>query len=300
MKTTALELSSESSWRLVLADLKELTKAGLTFFVLLTTLAGFYLAQEKPLDGALLFNTLFGTTLVAAASAALNQFIERKADAKMRRTENRPLVTNRIPGDEVVVVAAASAIVGVIYLGCAVNEISALLAALTFVIYLWVYTPLKMKSRWNTLVGAIPGALPPLIGWTAIRGSIDFNGLLLFAILFLWQIPHFMAIAWKYKDDYAAGGFKMMPLFDDTGRMTARHSFVAALLLIPVSLLAVLMFHHWVYLIGAALCSGTYAWFAYRFWKSPERIKARQLFFCSLFYIPLQLGWMATVKAFFC
>ena len=156
-----------------------------------------------------------------------------------------------------------------------------------------------MKSRWNTLVGAIPGALPPLIGWTAIRGSIDFNGLLLFAILFLWQIPHFMAIAWKYKDDYAAGGFKMMPLFDDTGRMTARHSFVAALLLIPVSLLAVLMFHHWIYLIGAALCSGTYAWFAYGFWKSPERIRARQLFFCSLFYIPLQLGWMATVKAIF-
>lgn len=293
MKTITAELVSERAGSQFVSDLSELVKARLTFLVLLTTFAGYFLGSYEPLNLERLFHTLFGTALVAAAASALNQYTERDADSKMRRTRNRPLATGRLPGDEVVVLAISTAIVGTVYLAGMVNALAALLAAATLLIYVLIYTPLKMLTPLNTLVGAIPGALPPVVGWVAARGELSWQGVALFGVLFLWQMPHFLAIAWLYREDYASAGFQMLSLNDTNGRRTATHSFVYALLLIPVSVLAGLWLEHGlIYALGAVLCSGFFAWQAWRFFKQSDNKRARQLFWTSLLYLPLILGLM--------
>lgn len=295
MKTVAAESLAAGgvSWRELSRDFSELVKTRLTFLVLLTTLAGFFLGSEGGLDWEKLFHTLLGTAILAGAASALNQYLERDADARMKRTQNRPLATGRLAADEVVVLAVAAAIIATLYLAALVNVLAAAIGAATLLIYVLVYTPLKKQTPLNTLVGAIPGALPPVVGWVGARGALTVESVELFAVLFLWQMPHFLAIAWLYREDYAAGGFKMLSLNDVGGRHTATHSFLYAMMLVPVSLLAAFWLRHGIaYGIGAALCSGTFAWLAWRFFQQSDNRRARQLFWGSLLYLPLILGLM--------
>ena len=192
--------------------------------MLLTTLVGFYVGWRGAMDFALMFNMLAATALVAAGAAALNQLLEREYDAKMRRTQNRPLPSGRLQPTTVMLFGGVCAMAGLVYLALAVNLLTSVLGAVTLVSYLFIYTPLKRVTWLNTAIGAVPGALPPLMGWTAARGELSGEGWALFAILAFWQIPHFLAIAWMYRDEYAKAGFKMLPVVDPDGRRTAQQS----------------------------------------------------------------------------
>src|SRR5213080_731272 len=205
-------------------DFAELFKARLTLLVLLTTAAGFYLGAESPINYAALFHVVFGTAAAAAGAAALNQWLERKLDALMRRTRTRPVPAGRMRPAEALTLGVALSVLGVSYLGATCNALSATLAALTIVIYIFGYTPLKRASTANTVVGAIPGAIPPMIGWAAARGSIQAGAWSLFAIIFLWQLPHFFAIAWMYRDQYLPAGFGMNSSDDRSDAHSARKS----------------------------------------------------------------------------
>jgi len=287
-------IPAEKSWMAVYADL---FKARLTLLVLLTTLVGFYAGFRGPLDYLLLLHTLVGTALVASGGSALNQLFEREYDARMRRTCDRPLPSGRLQPRTVLGIGIASTGLGLIYLAQAVNLPTSLLGAITFVTYVFVYTPLKRLTWLNTAVGAIPGALPPLLGWTAARGVIALAGMALFAIRALWQVPRFMAIAWIYRDEYAKAGFKMLPLLDPSGRRTGRQALLHALALLPVSL-APFFFHLAgpVYLAGALALGLAFAWFAAQFARFLTISRARQLFYASILYLPLLLAVMMLDK----
>src|SRR5271154_4439938 len=218
------------------AVLSELFKMRLTALVLLTTLVGFYLGSRGPVSWVLMFNTLFGTAMLASGAAALNQLFEREHDAKMRRTQDRPLPSGRLTADAVLMIGGACGVLGLVYLALTVNLLTAVLGAVTIGSYLFVYTPLKRVTTLNTVIGAIPGALPPLMGWTAARGEISGEGWSLFAILCFWQLPHFLAIAWMYRDDYARAGFVMLPVVDCSGERTGRQALCHTLGLLPISL----------------------------------------------------------------
>ena len=221
MKFSAEEISAtmvaEKSWPAVFADL---VKARLTALVLLTTFVGFYLGERGAVNYLPMFHALFGTALVASGAAALNQWLERDYDAKMRRTASRPLPSGRMQPATVAIFGGACSVIGLVYLAVLVNPLTSVVGAVTSVSYLFIYTPLKRVTWVNTLVGAIPGALPPLMGWTAARGELSGEGWALFAILAFWQIPHFMAIAWLYKEEYAKAGFVMLPNVDVDGSRT--------------------------------------------------------------------------------
>src|SRR5882724_10911723 len=210
---------TEKGWMAVYADL---TKARLTFLVVLTTLVGFYLGSSSPVNYWLMLHAVLGTALVASGASALNQLLEREHDAKMRRTKNRPLPSGRLQPTTVMVFGGVCSCAGLLWLALAVNLTTSVIGAVSLVSYLFIYTPLKRVTWLNTAVGAIPGALPPLMGWTAARGEITGEGWALFAILFFWQLPHFFAIAWIYKDEYAKAGFKMLPAIDPDGARTAQ------------------------------------------------------------------------------
>ena len=210
MKTAAVETPSLPSSRpSLVSDLAELVKARLTLLVLLTTAVGFYLGAEPPVDYRALFHTVFGTAAAAAGAAALNQWWERRVDALMRRTKRRPIPAGRMAPLQALMLGAALSIFGVVYLAIICNALSAVLTAITIVIYIFAYTPMKRTSTANTVVGAIPGAIPPMIGWAAARGDIGPGAWSLFIIVFLWQMPHFFAIAWMFREDYSRAGFRM-------------------------------------------------------------------------------------------
>ncbi|HEX3889594.1 MAG TPA: heme o synthase, partial [Verrucomicrobiae bacterium] len=211
----------EKSWTAVFSDL---VKARLTTLVLLTTAVGFYIGEIGAINWFLFFNTLAATGLVAMGASALNQLLEREYDAKMRRTQDRPLPSGRLQPTTVAIFGGVSSVVGLVYLALAVNLLTSVLGAVTLVSYLFIYTPLKRVTWLNTAIGAIPGALPPLMGWTAARGELSGEGWALFAILAFWQLPHFFAIAWMYRDEYAKAGFKMLSCVDADGRRTAEQS----------------------------------------------------------------------------
>jgi len=275
----------------------ELIKARLTFLVLLTTLVGFYVGYRGTMDLVLMIHTLLGTGLIAAGAAALNQLLEQKHDARMRRTEDRPLPSGRLHPDTVLIFGGLCSVAGLAYLAFAVNLLTSLLGAITLVSYLFVYTPLKRVTSLNTAVGAIPGALPPLMGWTAARGEINAEGWSLFAILFFWQLPHFLAIAWIYRDDYARAGFKMLPVFDPDGQRTGRQAVSHTLGLLPVSLCPFLFQLAGVaYLAGALLLSMAFLWHAIQFSRELTLQRARRLFYASILYLPLLLGLMVWDK----
>ena len=275
----------------------ELIKARLTFLVLLTTLVGFYVGFRGAMDYLLLFHTLFGTGLVASGAAALNQFLERQHDARMRRTEDRPLPSGRLPPDTALMFGGLSSAAGLIDLALAVNLETSVLGAITLCSYLFIYTPLKRVTTLNTAIGAVPGALPPLMGWTAARGEIDMEGWSLFAILFFWQLPHFLAIAWLYRDDYAKAGFAMLPVFDSDGQRTARQTVSHTLGLLPISLCPFLLkLAGVVYLAGALVLGLAFLWQAVQFSRELTAQRARQLFYASIIYLPLLLGLMVLDK----
>jgi len=298
MKATAQSLSqtaaAEKGWVAVYADL---FKARLTMLVLLTTLVGFYIGFRGPVDYLLMLHTLLGTALVAGGASALNQLLEREYDAKMRRTQSRPLPSGRLQPQTVLIVGVAAAVLGLVYLALAVNVVTSLLGFVSLASYLFIYTPLKRVTWLNTAIGAIPGALPPLMGWTAARGELSGEGWALFAILAFWQLPHFLAIAWLYREEYARAGFKMLPVLDPQGHRTGRQAVSHTLGLLPVSLCPFLFgLTGPVYLAGALLLGVTFLWFAIQFSRHLTASRARQLFYASILYLPLLLAVMVLDK----
>jgi protoheme IX farnesyltransferase len=298
MKATAQTIAalplSEKGWLAVFADL---VKARLTMLVLLTTLVGFYVGTRGAVDLALLLHTLLGTALVASGAAALNELFEREHDARMRRTADRPLPSGRMQPSTVLVLGTVFALAGLIWLALGTNWVTCAVAAISLVTYLFIYTPLKRVTWLNTLVGAVPGGLPPLIGWTAAQGGLTGAGWSLFAILACWQVPHFMAIAWMYRDEYAKAGFVMLPVVDASGRRTARQAVAFALLLLAASVWPYFLGLSGVtYLVGAVGLGAGFAALAVLFAKELSLTRARQLFFASIVYLPLLLGLMVAAK----
>ena len=249
------------------------------------------------MDFVLLFNTLAATALVAAGAAALNQLLEREYDAKMRRTQDRPLPSGRLQPATVMIFGGVSSVAGLVYLALAVNLLTSVLGAVTLVSYLFIYTPLKRVTWLNTAIGAIPGALPPLMGWTAARGELSGEGWALFAILAFWQIPHFFAIAWMYRDEYAKAGFVMLPNVDAGGRRTAQQtvSHTLALLIASLAPFAFKMAGT-VYLAAALVLGAGFLWCAIQFSRQLTLARARQLFLASIIYLPLLLAVMVWDK----
>jgi protoheme IX farnesyltransferase len=284
----------EKSWAAVYA---ELFKARLTLLVLLTTLVGFYVGERGSIDYLLMLHLVLGTALVASGASALNQFWEREYDAKMRRTQDRPLPSGRLQPQFVLVLGCVFAGLGLAYLALAVNLLTSLLGAGSLLAYLFIYTPLKRFTWLNTAVGAIPGGLPPLMGWTAARGHLSSEGWVLFGILALWQVPHFMAIAWIYRDEYARAGFKMLPVVDPLGRRTGQQAVLHTLGLLPVSLCPFLLkLTGPVYFFGALVLGMIVICFAVQFSRSLTLSRARQLFYFSILYLPLLLIVMVLDK----
>ena len=280
------------------ADLSELVKARLSLLTVATAMAGFALGVKDAWSWLLLAATLVGTALSAAGAAALNQWWERDLDARMKRTRDRPLPAGRMAASDALLAGAVLSVSGVLCLALFANVLAAALAAATIIFYILVYTPLKRVTSLNTIVGAVPGALPPLIGWTAARGSINAEGLTLFAILFLWQMPHFLAIAWLYRSDYAQAGFKMLSENDETGAVTGRQAFLYALALLAVSLLPSVFFDYSaLYFYGALFLGAGFASLAANFAVSGGSIPAaRWLFLGSIAYLPFLLGLMVLAR----
>jgi protoheme IX farnesyltransferase len=281
-----------------LADFFELTKPRMNFLVVVTTMVGFYLAAGGATSHWLLMiHTLLGTALTAASASVLNHWMEIRLDARMPRTRNRPLPTGRVIPIEALTFGLALGMVGVTYLLWLVNPLTAALGAFTHLTYILIYTPLKRVSSINTLIGAIPGAIPPMMGFTAVDNSLSPAAWLLFAILFLWQMPHFLAIASLYRDDYAAAGFKMLPVVDESLMLTGRMVVFYTLALIPITLLPVPLriAGGWYFFVALALGLG-FLHFGIKFCQSRSRTDARREFFASIIYLPLLLAAMMIDK----
>jgi protoheme IX farnesyltransferase len=286
-----------SQVRRVVFDISQLIKARLTLLVLVTTLVGFLLAWQGEMDWLYLFHTLFGTGLAAAGAAALNQVFESEFDSRMRRTRNRPLPARRMSISEGLLIGGACSAVGIVYLSLATNLTAGILTAVTVGSYLFAYTPLKRVTTLNTVVGAIPGALPPVIGWAAARGEASFESWVLFAILFLWQMPHFLAIAWLYREDYKQAGFVMLCGDDPDCVVTGRQALLYTMGLITVSLFPITLRITSVWFLPFALLTGTYLFLAaLRFARSGSEAAARGLFVASIVYLPVTLGALVVTR----
>ena len=277
-----------------LADFYELTKPRMNFLVVVTTMVGFYMAMGRHFaDWALLAHTLVGTAMAAAGASVLNQYVERGYDALMNRTSNRPLPAGRISPVEALLFGVLLSVGGTIYLTVLVNALTAALGAITIATYVFLYTPMKRWTTLCTVVGAVPGALPPMMGWTAATDSLSPEAWALFGILFFWQMPHFLAIAVLYRDDYARGGFKMLPVVDEDLLVTGRQIVVYGLALIPVSLLPVaLRMAGPGYLLAAVALGLAFLGFGINCAVMKRRSDARRLFLVSIIYLPVLLGAM--------
>jgi protoheme IX farnesyltransferase len=276
-----------------MADFLELIKVRMNMLVVATTMVGFYMAVREHHDWLRLPATLIGTALCAAGASATNQFIERRRDGLMPRTRNRPLPMRRMRPAGALGLGIGLGIGGVVMLAILVNLTTAFLAAFTLVSYVLIYTPLKALTPWNTIIGAIPGALPPVMGWTAVRGTLGPQALILLAILFTWQIPHFMAIAILYKQDYAAAGFKMLPVVDRTLSETGRQIVLFSIALVAVSIVPTFLGMTAIgYITLAVLMGMAFMAFAIECATTGSRADARKLFLASIIYLPLLLGAM--------
>ena len=250
--TAELEQSKAINLREKLAAYVELTKPRIAFLLVLTSAAGFYLGADKSFNFALFANSMVGISLLAFGVATLNQFIERRIDVLMERTASRPLPTGKITPAEALVFGVSLTIIAEIYLAFLVNNLTAILGLIVIVGYVFLYTPLKTRTSFSTAIGALPGALPPLMGFTAAANVITLPAWTLFAMLFLWQFPHFLAIAWMYKEQYAKAGILMLPVVEPAGKITARQIVIFTVLLLPVSLAPFFLgVAGWIYLIGA-------------------------------------------------
>jgi protoheme IX farnesyltransferase len=287
MKDAAVSVSHADSWRTI-SDYVALSKPRLNMLVVATSAAGYYLGATAPIAAAAFVATVVGTAFVAGGAAALNQVYERDTDAMMKRTRMRPLPNGRVSLSEARVFGGVLSIAGLALLTAFSTWLASALALATLVIYLCIYTPLKRVSPVATVVGAVPGALPPLIGWSASHGSIALGGLALFLIVFLWQIPHFMAIAWMYRDDYGAAGFPMLSVIDPEGRRAGRQAVAYAAALLPASLVPTFVdLSGTIYGVVAAVLGVALLVLSIRFAGARTNAAARQLFFASLVYLPL-------------
>jgi protoheme IX farnesyltransferase len=298
MKTAVLTADPVILTRSRALDYLALTKPRIAVLVLFTVGAGVLLAGGAAVSLALLLHTVVGTALVAGGASALNQLLERQTDARMRRTENRPLPAGRLLPVEVLLFGLLLAVGGVVYLLVLSRPLAALVATITCILYVGVYTPLKRCTTLNTLIGAVPGALPPVIGWTAVRGVFDAEAWTLFFIVFLWQVPHFLAIAWMYRDQYARAGLCMLPVLDRNGSQTSWRMISYCLGLIPVSLAPVALGHAgWFYLAGALVLGTAFLASAFAFWRHRGQSRARLVLRASLLYLPLLLLFLLVDRA---
>ena len=276
-----------------MSDFIALTKPRITLMVVLTALFGYYLAAPE-IDAMLLANLLVGTALSCAGAGVLNMAMEKRADGAMHRTRNRPIPTDRIAIGTAVSFGGILATAGVALLAVKVNALTAAISAATLVLYLLVYTPLKSRTSLCTVIGAIPGALPPVMGWAAATGSLGAGAWALFGVLFFWQLPHFLAIAWMYREDYARAGYPMLSVVDPEGGSTARQVVLQTLALVVISLAPVSMgLAGGAYLAGAAALGISFLAFGLAFARVRSRERARRLFFASLAYLPGLLGLLA-------
>lgn len=271
-------------------DFLELTKPRITLLVLITTLTGFYLGSIQSLNIFLLLNVLIGTALTAAGASALNMVLERDTDSLMRRTQNRPLPSGRLYPGEAALFGSLISSIGILYLAIGVNLLTALLAAVTLSGYLFIYTPLKKKTSLSTWIGAVPGALPTLMGWTAARGAITYDAWILFFILYLWQLPHFLSLAWLYREDYARGGFPMLPVLDPDGVLTSRQITLCCLTLLPITLVPTIMgLAGNIYFFGALTLGLIFVGFSISLAIYKSLVSAKRLFRFSVIYLPALL-----------
>jgi len=273
----------------------ELTKPRITWLILMSTAVGYFfgLDREAPFNWALLIHTLVGTGLIASGTAALNQWWERESDKLMRRTASRPLPMGLLTARRALWFGIALALAGAAELAIWVNVLSALLGAFTLAAYLFVYTPMKSRTHLSTVVGALPGAMPPLMGYAAASGLLNREAWSLFFILFVWQFPHFLAIAWMYRDDYARAGIRMLPVVEPDGKSTSRQIILYATTLIPISLLPVMLgMSGKIYLVGAMILG---LWFLYtgvRVAFDRTNVRARHVLLASVIYLPMIYGLM--------
>jgi protoheme IX farnesyltransferase len=288
LDAASMPIAAERRSTSAFGDYLALTKPRLNFLVVATSAAGYYLGGPSHPDLTAMTLAVAGTALVAGGAAVLNQLYERDTDALMRRTRMRPLPDGRVAPGDAAVFGTTLSLAGLVLLAARANRLSAGLALATLVVYLIVYTPMKRRTPLSTLVGAIPGALPALIGWTASHGSVALGGATLFAIVFLWQIPHFMAIAWMYREDYGRAGFPMLSVIDPEGRRAGKQAVLYAAALVPVSLLPTLAaISGAVYFASALVLSLALLVLAIRFAATRSDASARALFFGSITYLPL-------------
>ncbi len=287
----------------LLQDYAELVKLRVTSLIVLSAWAGAYFAAIRagmPQLSWAVLNSLVGIALISGGTAALNEIFERDIDALMRRTAHRPLPSKRMGLAHAVTVSGAMVFAGALYLALACNLLTGCLAMATALVYLAAYTPLKRVSPVCTFVGAFPGAMPPLLGWTAIRGRIDWQALALFAIVFFWQFPHFYSIAWLYREDYQRARIRMLPVVEATGKATSREIVAYSVALLPASFApTVLHMSGWVYLAGAVVMGLIFLWFGVRLAAFPQpvtsghsKLRARQLLLATVFYLPLLFALM--------
>jgi protoheme IX farnesyltransferase len=274
----------------IVSDYWALTKPEVNFLILITTGVGFYLGcrnAARPLSFLAWFNTLLGTLLVASGTGTLNQYIERKFDAQMRRTARRPAAAGRLKPAAVLAFGIALATAGTVYLAAAVNPLASLLAALTLLTYLFLYTPLKRKTALCVLVGALPGAMPPLIGWAGASGRLSIEAWILYAIVFLWQFPHFMAIAWMYREDYDRAGYLVLPKGNVRIPFVILETLLPLLALVAVSMMQLPTQHAAIFYCLAALLGLGFLYFGLEFVLQRSRVAARRLLAASIVYLPL-------------
>ena len=283
----------------MIKDYIALTKPRITWLILMSTGVGYFFGAQKGLQGwtgwhfLTLIHTIVGTGLIASGTAALNQWYERKADGMMRRTQARPLPSGRLEPGPALVFAIAISVAGFAELWFGANPLAALLGLITLLTYLFVYTPLKQRSPHSTTIGAIPGAMPPLIGFAAATGTLTWDAWVLFAILFLWQFPHFYAIAWMYKEDYARAGIRMLPVVEPDGRSTARRILLYSIALIPISLMPKFFAMAGnVYLYGALALGVVFVYYGLRIRWDRTRQQARRVLLASVIYLPLLFSLM--------
>lgn len=271
----------------------ELTKPRIAFMLVLTAAAGFYMGTSGSFNWSLFLNAMLGITLLAFGVATLNQYVERETDALMQRTAKRPLPSGRLSDIEALLFGGLLCIAAELYLGFLVNGLTALLGIVVIVGYVLVYTPLKRKTSASTAIGAIPGAMPPLMGWTAASGEITLGALALFVILFLWQFPHFLAIAWMYKEEYAKAGILMLPVVEPEGKITARQIVIFTVMLLPISLAPYFLGLSGIIYLTGAIALGF--WFLYESIKAARAksvTQARKLMLASVLYLPVIFGLM--------
>jgi len=266
----------------------ELTKPRITWLILMSTGIGYFFGHQGSVDFVLLFHCLLGTALIASGTATLNQWYERDADSRMNRTNQRPIPAGKVSARDALLFGIALLVAGELQLGLGVNPLTAWLGLFTIASYLLLYTPMKQRTWWSTTVGAFPGAMPPLLGFAAARGVLTAEAWILFAIIFLWQFPHFYAIAWMYKEDYAKAGIQMLPVVEPDGASTSRHIMAFAILLIPISLAPSFfqMTGNW-YLAAALILGGLFLKSATTLSRNRTAVNARGVLKASVMYLPL-------------